>query len=257
MKPSDAMEVADAYAGLAARYDRFHGPFGQHNSEEAAFFRRLFGENRVQRVLDCACGTGRHLHLASSLGCEVTGTDLSPAMLAQAERNLAAQGLGVPLRQADYRELSQHFEAEFDAVLCLSSSLLHMSTEAEAVRALRSMRAVLRPDGILVLTQGMTDKQWAEQPRFLLAVNDPDFSRLFVIDYEGRGARYHVLDIVHGSEERDFQVWSVHYPRVYLCDDQRRMLVEAGFDRLTFYGSYGFDLYDKAGSSRLIAVAWR
>jgi glycine/sarcosine N-methyltransferase len=257
MKRADTDPPEDPYAGMAERYDRFHGPFGEHNPGEVAFFRTLIQENRVRRALDCACGTGRHLHLLHSLGCAVVGSDLSGSMLAQAERNLAALSVSVPLFQVDYRELPEHFEQIFDAVLCLSSSILHMPSEAEVVRAFRSMRGVLRPEGILVLSQGTTDRQWAERPRFLLAVNEQDFSRLFVIDYEGPGAHYHVLDISHGVETRGLEVWSVHYPRVYLRDDQERLLHKAGFQRMAFYGTYGFDAYDKATSNLLIAVAWK
>ncbi len=250
------MVSPDPYAGLAERYDRFHGPFGQHNPREVAFFRALVHENRLQRVLDCACGTGRHLHLMHTLGCKVIGADLSPSMLAQAVENLAALGMCPPLVQADYRELPVRVGRAFDAVLCLSSSLLHMPSEAEAVRALRSMRGALRDGGLLVLSQGTTDRQWAAKPRFLLAVNEPDFSRLFVIDYEGQGATYHVLDILHGKEAGGLEVWSVHYPRIYLRVDQERLLGEAGFRRVEFYGSYGFDRYDRETSDQLIAVAW-
>ncbi len=55
----------------------------------------------------------------------------------------------------------------------------------------------------MILTQGTTDKQWKEKPRFILAVNRNDFSRVFVIDYLGWGARYNVLDILHSEKGRD------------------------------------------------------
>jgi ubiquinone/menaquinone biosynthesis C-methylase UbiE len=249
------MVTQELYAGIAARYDRFHGAFGQHDLSVAEFFRQLFAEHQMESVLDCACGTGHHLPLFHSLGCEVVGSDISEAMLAQAERNLAQAGLEVPLHQADYRELPRHFDREFDAVTCLSSSILHMPTEAEALRAFESMRSVLRDGGILVLTQGTTDKQWQERPRFILAVNERDFTRLFVIDYVGEGARYNILDIHHAEAERNFEVWSVEYSRIYLKDNQERLLKTSGFEMIDFYGSYRREPYDKETSNRLITVA--
>jgi SAM-dependent methyltransferase len=247
--------LEDPYRGFADRYDRFHGPFAEHDPTTAAFFRQLFDQHDVRRVLDCACGTGRDLELFCSLGCEVVGTDISESMLAQAVHNLAKQGLQVPLHRVDYRELPQHFDRSFDAVACLSSSILHMPTEAEVLRAFGSMRQVLREGGILLLTQGTTDKQWREKPRFILAVNDPDFTRLFVIDYLDQGARYNVLDIWHGEEKRDLKVWSVDYPLVLLQADQERLLRTAGFADIECFGGYAFEPYDVESSERLIVIA--
>jgi glycine/sarcosine N-methyltransferase len=247
--------IQDLYEGIAERYDLFHGEFGKYDPVVTEFFRQLFVKHQVESVLDCACGTGQHLPLFHSLGCEVIGSDISDSMLAQAQKNLAEYGVEIPLQKADYRALPHHFDRQFDAVMCLSSSILHMPTEAEAIRAFESMREVLREGGILVLTQGTTDKQWQEKPRFILAINDRDFTRLFVIDYIGEGAKYNILDIHHTDEVRDFEVWSVEYSRIYLMDDQEKLLKASGFEVADFYGSYRFEPYEKQTSNRMITVA--
>lgn len=92
----------DPYAGLAGRYDLFFGGFGEHDAAVAAFYRRLFTENGVHTVLDCACGTDQDLHLFYTLGCEAYGSDISDAMLARAHQNLAGRGIQLPLQKADY-----------------------------------------------------------------------------------------------------------------------------------------------------------
>jgi SAM-dependent methyltransferase len=247
----------DLYAGFADRYDLFRGESGQHDPEQAGFFRQLFAQHGARTILDCACGTGQHLHLFHTLGCQVTGSDISPSMLAQARRNLAGAGIEAPLHQVDYRALPERFSTRFDAVTCLSSSLLHMEDDDQALLALGSMRAVLRRGGILVLSQGTTDRQWAEKPRFILAANTAEFSRLFVIDYLDAGARYNIVDIRRGGAGEELEVWSVEYPRVLLHDDQDRLLRAAGFSPVEFYGSYRFEPYDKEESRTLIAVAQR
>ena len=61
----------DLYANMADRYDRFHGEFAKYDPVMVDFYRQLFVEHRVESVLDCACGTGRHLPLFHSLGCEI------------------------------------------------------------------------------------------------------------------------------------------------------------------------------------------
>lgn len=248
----------DAYADFADRYDLFFGPFGEHDPAVVDFFRRLFAQGNVRSVLDCACGTGRELPLFHSLGVEVVGSDISEAMLAQARKNLAAIGVSVPLYQGDYRALPAHFHRRFDAVACLSTSIAHMPDEDNLLRAFQSMREVLREKGILILTQGTSDRQWRERPRFMLAVSDHDFSRLFVIDYLGeRSARYNVLDITHTANQQELEHWSTEYACLLLRDDQKRLLKAAGFTEVEFYGAYDFTPYSKETSHRLITVAQR
>lgn len=253
-KTGDIM-TGDPYEGFAARYDLAPGQFDHQDPAATQFFEAIFAQNRVETVLDCACGTGRHLLLFHSLGFEVWGSDVSEAMLAQAQKNLTDRGVEIPLQQADYRHLPEAFQQRFDAVVCLGA-IGYMPGEAEILRAFRSMRAVLRHGGVLVLTAFPTDKQWAEKPRFILNANTRDSTRLFVIDYLERTARYHILDVSHGEESRGLEVWSTELT-VLLQDDQQRLLAEAGFHAVEFYGSFAFDPYDKATSNRLIAVARR
>ena len=70
--------MADEYAGFAERYDLFFpASFGEYESEVFGFYRRLFAEAGVRRVLDCACGTGRELPMLLDLGCQAVGSDIS------------------------------------------------------------------------------------------------------------------------------------------------------------------------------------
>jgi ubiquinone/menaquinone biosynthesis C-methylase UbiE len=245
----------DAYAEFADRYDLFHESFEERRPKRIEFFRKIFADNNVRAVLDCACGTGRDLALFHSLGLEVSGSDVSEAMLDIARENLSRIKIEVHLIKADYRELAEHYEQQFDAVTCLSSSLLEVQNEQEALRALRSMRQVLKEGGLLVISQGTTDKMWAEKPRYVPAVNRHDFSRVFVIDYTDGGARFNILDLFHGESGNDFKVWTKEYQRVFLRDDHEDLLARAGFSSMEFFGSYGLAPYEKTSSDILICLA--
>ena len=244
------MDRHDRYEGFAGRYDLFPA-----DQAAGAFYRRLFDGGEIARVLDCACGTGRDLILFHELDLEVVGSDLSPSMLATARRNLAREGIEAPLYEIDYRDLPDHFHRPFDAVVCLSGALLESANEVEMLCGLRSMRAVLRQGGLLVLTQGMTDKLWREKPRFILETNTAEVSRVFVIDYFEQGARFNILDVTHSPQESGLKVWSIDHPHILLGADYGRLLPEAGFSDVRLFGSYDFEAYDVESSDRLIAVA--
>ena len=245
----------DKYRDFADRYDLFHGDFSEHKPIYRTFFQRLFVENKIHSVLDCACGTGHDLRVLYSLGCETVGSDISDSMLTRARKNLKNLDIKIPLHKVDYRMLHKHFDHKFDAVVCLSSSILHMPDKKEVIKAFLSMRRVLHDNGLLVLTQGTSDKQWKNKSRFILASSRKDFARLFVIDYTELGARYNIVDIWHGKP--NLKVWYVDYNQMLLKDDYAKLLQLAGFRKVRFYGSYKFEPYSKKESDTLIAVAYK
>jgi len=121
---------------------------------ETAALRELLGLAQEDRVLDLACGWGRHLRLLRQAGHDVVGVDLSVALLRRARG--AGAGLRVlppPLVAADMLRLPFAGGA-FDAVLNLATSLGLFLDDDRALRALREARRVLRPGGRLLI-EGM------------------------------------------------------------------------------------------------------
>jgi glycine/sarcosine N-methyltransferase len=245
--------MKDQYVDFAGRYDLPYGSLVQSDPRMTGFFRRLFAEHRVKRVLDCACGTGRHLSLFRDLGCVVHGSDVSPSMLKQARQNLTSTGVEIPLRQADYRRLPDNYEKRFDTVICLGA-IGYMPDEAQFLKAFKSMGGVLRRDGLLVLTAIPTDWQWKEKPRFSLVADTPDCTRVFAMDYFEKTVRYNILDLLRGPGGTELKTWSAKLT-VLLHDEQERLLKAAGFRRVDFFGSYDFSSYNKEPSNQMITVA--
>jgi ubiquinone/menaquinone biosynthesis C-methylase UbiE len=238
----------DTYEGFAERYDWMK----QENPDRQEFFRQLFTKHNVAKVLDCACGTGRDLLMFHSMGLEVFGSDLSDSMLAQARINVGEAN--IPLQKVDYRELPENYDMEFDAVVCLTNSINEPLEDAETLRALRSMRAVLRGDGILVFDQGQTDASMKNPPRFAPILNNRDFTRCFTMEYSGDILTVHILDFIHTEDASDFKHSSVRI-RIRLLDSWRQILHEAGFVEVGFFGDWHSTPYDKESSRILIAVA--
>lgn len=120
-----------------------------------------------ERVLDLACGSGRHSLELVRRGFEVVGVDISSELLEIARRDAAEQGLEVGFVEADLRELE--FEAEFDLVLSLNDGAIgYLETEAENLRAFEVISRSLKPGGrhlmqlpnVLYAKEHLPQKSW-------------------------------------------------------------------------------------------------
>ncbi|GGO84799.1 hypothetical protein GCM10011584_03240 [Nocardioides phosphati] len=108
----------------------------------------LVAERRPRSVLDVGCGTGTlAIALASRLGHGVvSGVDLDPAILDLARAKPGAADVGWQVGSA---ATLPYADGSLDVVVC-TLVLHHLPLEAKA-DALREMRRVLRPGGLLVI----------------------------------------------------------------------------------------------------------
>jgi SAM-dependent methyltransferase len=120
-----------------------------------------------ERVLDLACGSGRHSLELRRQGFDAVGADISPELLEIARREAKKQGLAVEFVEADLRELE--FEAEFDIVLSLNDGAIgYLETDEENLRTFEVISRSLRPGGrhlmqlpnVLYARENLPQKSW-------------------------------------------------------------------------------------------------
>lgn len=124
------------------------------------------------RVADLGCGVGMVTQLLAELvgpAGEVVGVDFSAAQVAQARAQLPRELTNVQFIQASATNTRLERES-FDLVYC-RFLLIHL---ADPDAALREMRELLQPDGILVCEDGDLTTAGSEPPSQLEA-----FSNLF------------------------------------------------------------------------------
>ena len=240
----------DTYTTFAERYDWMK----EENPAWKKFFQELFAEHGVSTVLDCACGTARDLITLRTMGFQVFGSDISEPMLAQARKNVSEAKLDIPLQKGDYRELPELCDTQFDAVVCLANSINAPLEDEETLKALRSMRAVLRDGGILVFSQGQSDASMRNPPRFVPVVNNRDVTRFFDIEYSEHVETVHIFDFIHTEDVTDYKHECARF-RIRLQDSWIQMLKESGFAQMEFFGDWDASPYNKESSRRLIGVA--
>lgn len=104
------------------------------------------------RVLDVGCGVGRWSRLLAARGARVTGMDLSPTMIAQAEQRAVRAGVADRCRFLVQDLVALDAGEQFDLVLGVT--VLQHILDPEALRAaVQRMAAHLAPGGRMVLLE--------------------------------------------------------------------------------------------------------
>lgn len=126
-----------------AAYQDLNAPlFSEEQSrEQVALALDLLGVPLGARVLDAACGWGRHLGLLAEAGFRAAGVDRSAELARQAARRIGARS-GATVVRADLRALPFR-DASFDAVLDLGTGPVVFLDDDAACAALRETRRVL------------------------------------------------------------------------------------------------------------------
>jgi SAM-dependent methyltransferase len=187
------------------------------------------------RVLDLACGQGRHAIPLAERGFAVTGYDLSEALLSRARADAAARGVELRWVRGDMRALS--FQAEFDAVINVFTAFGYFADEADDVEALRCVRRALVPGGRFLLETLHRDALLARfQPH--LEYTTSNGARV-VRDYVFDLARDVIEDRValvrpDGSRAQYTSTLRVRSLRSLLA-----LVQEAGLEPVAWYGGLG------------------
>jgi 2-polyprenyl-3-methyl-5-hydroxy-6-metoxy-1,4-benzoquinol methylase len=104
------------------------------------------------RVLEIGCGTGTLTAMMAARGAQVSGIDAAPAMLAEAEKKVAAEGLAehVSLKYMDAALVGERFPpASFD--LIVSTLVFSELTPDEQRYVLEACASLLAPNGRLLI----------------------------------------------------------------------------------------------------------
>lgn len=99
-----------------------------------------------RRVLDVACGTGNLALPAARLGATVTGVDIAPNLIEQAQEIAKREGLNAQFDEGDAENLP-YDNASFDAVVTMFGAMFAPRPELVAME----LKRVCRPGGMIAM----------------------------------------------------------------------------------------------------------
>lgn len=133
------------------QYFDIYGPMlsEERTAREVEGIIRLLDVPQGSRILDLACGHGRHAIPLAQRGYQITGLDLSEIFLDRAQAEAQARGVTIRWVHSDMREIP--FADEFDAIINIFTAFGYFENDAEDQQVLHQVHKALRPGGHFVL----------------------------------------------------------------------------------------------------------
>jgi len=144
------MKKEALYKTLAKYYDLIY-TFKDYKkeAEEIKKLIKKYKSSAGNQLLDVACGTGSHIkHFVDDFDC--FGVDLNPDMLEFAKEKVPK----AEFRVADMIELN--LEQNFDAIVCLFSSIGYVKTEENLRKTILGFAKHLKPGGVVIIEPWLT-----------------------------------------------------------------------------------------------------
>lgn len=119
------------------------------------------------RVLDSACGIGADALALARRGFNVTASDGSASMVAEARRRCMQSGVEMNITQSSWQDLPERVPGAFELILCLGNSIVHTATKSKMISSLEGIKQVLGPEGVLVVDSRNWEYLYETRPRII------------------------------------------------------------------------------------------
>lgn len=194
------------------------------------------------KILDLACGKGRHSVYLNQLGYDVTGADLSENSIKTASEQ-ANEKLHFQVH-----DMRIPFEEKFDAIFNLFTSFGYFESDEDNLTTLKAIKESLNEYGFAVIDfMNVSHVIQNLVPEEVKTVDGIDFhikryvkdNHIFKeIDFNDNGEHFHFTEKVKALTLQDFE----------------SMMEEAGIFLLDVFGDYKLRKFLKNDSERLIMI---
>ncbi len=224
----------------------YHLLYDNRDEREAEdFLKNLVSHLKIeskQKVLDLACGAGRHSIVLSELGLVVEGCDLSPNSIVEAQSKSKNT---IPFFVHDMRN---PLDNKYDFILNLFTSFGYFDNLDDNLKVLNSINDALNPHGIVVIDFMNAEKvirdlklrQEIKKGEVLFSIKREVTNQRIIksIAFQDKGQSFFYQEKVQALTLSDF----------------KELFQQANFELLETFGSYQLESFDASSSDRLICI---
>jgi SAM-dependent methyltransferase len=224
----------------------YHVLYKERNYREA----QIFMDNLTHylnlpehaKVLDLACGKGRHAIYLNQLGFDVLGVDLSENSIAIANKNANAT------LQFKVHDMRQPFEEKYDAIFNLFTSFGYFACDTDHLKTLIAIKESLSEYGFGVI-------DFMNVTQVLANIIPAETKTVDGIDFHIK--RFHIDGYIYKEIDFEDQAEKYHFTekvRAFTLQDFQELMAEAGIYLLDIFGDYKLKKFHKTDSERLIMI---
>lgn len=226
----------------------YHLLYKNRDEQEAAdFIAGLLDYLKLERgvkVLDLACGKGRHSAQLRKVGYDVIGIDLSEDSIANAKENFEKEGL--EFFEHDMREL--YWSDYFDLVVNLFTSFGYFHDAEDDQKTINGVADSLKPGGMFVMDFMNATKVEANLVHHEeKTIEGVKFEMSRSVEEGVIKKNIHLID---GEVELDFE----EKVDGLKLDSFKKYFKIAGLELLETFGDYDLRPFDESKSDRLIMI---
>jgi SAM-dependent methyltransferase len=194
------------------------------------------------KILDLACGKGRHSMYLNSLGYDVTGVDLSENSIAYAKQ------YENDTLHFEVHDMCKPFNEQFDAVFNLFTSFGYFENEEDNLNTIKAIKADLNEFGFGVI-------DFMNVHHVMENLQSEDVKTMDGIDFHQKryvkdGYIFKDISFTVDGETHQFQ----ERVKALTLQDFELLFENAGVYLLDVFGDYKLRKYDKHNSERLVMI---
>jgi len=228
----------------------YHKLYFERDEQEAdAFIKKLIAHLKPapgSRMLDVACGKGRHSKTLASLGFNVTGIDISPDSISFAKQ-FEKDNLDFYVHDMRLPFWGNYYEYAFN----FFTSFGYFNTRREHDDAMRTIAKSLKPGGVFVIDY--LNVHYAEEHLVHHEVKQIGESRYDIHRWDDETHFYKKITVTDPSLSKPFE--NTERVAKFSLGDFTEMLAFQGLQVQEVFGDYQFNKYDVSKTPRLILIA--
>ena len=226
----------------------YHKLYNNRDNKEANFFIlnliSYLKPNKSSKILDLACGKGRHSVILNKLGYNVLGVDLSPSNIQYANQY---QNKNLRFAIHDMRKTIEN--ESFNFIFNLFTSFGYFKSKEENKNVLISTNTMLENDGIIII-------DFMNSKKIIANLIEKEVKVIDGIKYQI--SRKHDDNYIHKyikiNEKGSVKIYK---ERVQSLDqaDFKKLLDECNFQIIDTFGDFKLSNFNEEKSDRLIIIA--